>query len=85
MLFRSVVLLFVPRTLLTQNFYYIVKTLQSIFFTFSTLFKFFLYIIHFLAQSGRLFLGPDANKILRVLPVPLVAVPAAAADVGGGP
>ena len=38
-----------------------------------------------LAQSGRLFLGPDANKILRVLPVPLVAVPAAAADVGGGP
>lgn len=36
-----------------------------------------------LAQSGRLFLGPDANKILRVLPVPLVAVPADAADVGG--
>ena len=37
-----------------------------------------------LAQSGRLFLGPDANKILRVLPVPLVAVPADPADVGGG-
>lgn len=37
-----------------------------------------------LAQSGRLFLGPDANKILRALPVPLVAVPAEAADTGGG-
>lgn len=28
-----------------------------------------------LAQNGRLFLGSTANKILRVLPVPLVVVP----------
>ena len=30
-----------------------------------------------LARRGLLFLGPTANKIMRNLPVPLVAVPSA--------
>ena len=32
----------------------------------------------FRSRRGLLFLGPTANKIMRNLPVPLVAVPSAA-------